>query len=77
MIKVFSSDDCRYCRDLKAYLNRKKVPYEVFDVAKSEDYARESREISGQYGIPVTVIGDEVIVGFDTAKLDKALGMMH
>lgn len=77
MIKVFSSEDCRYCRDLKAYLDKKRLPYEVFDVAKSEDYAREAKEISGQYGIPVTVIGDEVIVGFDTARIDKALGIAH
>lgn len=73
MVKVYSSDNCRYCRDLKAYLEKKNIPYETFDVARNESYAREMQAVSGQSAIPVTVIGDEIIIGFNIAKIDKAL----
>lgn len=29
---------------------------------------------SGQQGVPVTVIGDQVVVGFDRARLERILG---
>lgn len=32
---------------------------------------------SGQQGVPVTVIGDNVIVGFDRPRLEKALASMR
>lgn len=35
--------------------------------------ARKMVEKSGQMGIPVTEIDDEIIIGFDVAKLKKAL----
>lgn len=73
MVKVYSSEDCRYCRDLKAYLDKKQIEYKVYDVAENEEFAREMRTVSGQSGIPVSVIGNEVIVGFDIAKIDRAL----
>ncbi|MDE6709543.1 MAG: NrdH-redoxin, partial [Oscillospiraceae bacterium] len=31
MIKVFSSDSCGYCTKLKAYLDSRKVKYDVID----------------------------------------------
>lgn len=31
---------------------------------------------SGQQGVPVTVIGDEVVVGFDQARLERILGQI-
>ena len=77
MVKVYSSDNCRYCRDLKAYLEKKNIPYETFDVAWNESYAREMQSVSGQSAIPVTVIGDEIIIGFDIAKIDKALSNIN
>jgi len=32
-------------------------------------------EKSGQMGVPVIFIGDELIIGFDKDKLSKALGV--
>ncbi|MBE6852890.1 MAG: glutaredoxin family protein [Ruminococcus sp.] len=73
MIKIYSSERCRYCRELKGYLDKLSIPYQVLDVGKNEKYAKELFDISGQTGIPVSVIGDEVIVGFDRSRIDNAL----
>jgi glutaredoxin 3 len=42
-------------------------------IEQDPKFAEECVEKSGQMGIPVTIIGDEVIVGFDRPKIDSAL----
>ena len=74
MIKVFSSDSCGWCTKLKAYLDSKRVEYDVIDVAESRENYDKLIEISGQTGIPVTVFDNgEVVIGFDKDKIDRLL----
>lgn len=73
MIKVYSSDSCGYCQKLKAYLDSRNINYTVIDVNASEDNAYELIRLTGQSAIPVTIIGDETIIGFDKPAIDKAL----
>jgi len=42
-------------------------------VAQDRDKAKEMIQKSGQMGVPVIVIGDEVIVGFNQLRLDQLL----
>ena len=37
------------------------------------DKAKEMVEKSGQMGVPVTIIGDEVVVGFNQSQFDSLL----
>lgn len=73
MIKVYSSDSCGYCQKLKSYLDSRSISYTVIDVNASEDNAYELIRLTGQSAVPVTIIGDETIVGFDKPAIDKAL----
>ncbi len=73
MIKVYSSDSCGYCQKLKAYLDSRNINYTIIDVNASEDNAYELIRLTGQSAIPVTIIGDETIIGFDKPAIDKAL----
>lgn len=73
MIKVYSSDSCGYCQKLKAYLDSRNINYKIIDVNASEDNAYELIRLTGQSAIPVTIIGDETIIGFDKPAIDKAL----
>lgn len=75
MIKVFSSDNCGWCRRLKSYLDSKRIMYDVIDVNESRENYERLVEISGQTGIPVSVFDNgEVVVGFDKAKIDSIIG---
>jgi len=42
-------------------------------VAADRDKAKEMIQKSGQMGVPVIIINDEVMVGFNQAALDKLL----
>ena len=58
---------------MKEYLSQKKVAYTEYDVAKDKDKAREMVEKSKQMGVPVIIVDDTIVVGFNQAELEKLL----
>jgi Thioredoxin reductase len=73
-VKVYTTESCPYCRMVQAFLKKHNVEYELVDVGKDREAAREMIAVSGQRGVPVTVSGDEVIVGFDAKRLRELFG---
>lgn len=69
---VYTSTYCQYCSQVKNYLGENSVEYEERNVDKDEKYAEELWN-TGLRSVPVTIIGEEKIVGFNKTKLDKAL----
>ncbi|NQU82742.1 MAG: thioredoxin family protein [Parcubacteria group bacterium] len=72
-VKVFSTVTCPYCVTLKEFLKSNDIEFEAVDVSSDEAAQKEMIEKSGQMGVPVTFIDDEVIVGFDREKISKLL----
>jgi glutaredoxin-like YruB-family protein len=72
-VTIYSTPTCHYCNLAKDYFNDNKVKYEAFDVASDLEKRKEMMEKSGQLGVPVITIGDEVVVGFDRSRLAKLL----
>ncbi len=73
-VVVFSSNTCGYCTMAKEYLNEKGVSFEERNVS-SDIEARKELMSKGFMGVPVIYVDDEVIQGFDKAKLDSLLGL--
>jgi alkyl hydroperoxide reductase subunit F len=59
---------------VKAFLDKQGVPYTNIDVGEDQEAAKKMVEISGQYGVPVSTIGEEVIIGFDAQRLNELFG---
>lgn len=76
MIKVYSVEWCGPCNKLKRYLDSKGLHYDVVTVADSKEDREEVFKISGQRSVPIMTINDNVIVGFDKAKIDVAIEEM-
>lgn len=76
MIKVYSVQWCGPCNKVKKYLDSKGVPYEVVTVADAQEDREIVLKVSGQRTVPVTTIADEIILGFDKAKIDLALAKL-
>jgi len=72
-VVIYSTPTCPYCTRAKAYLSEKGIPYTDINVATDSDKAKEMIQKSGQMSVPVIVVDDEVIVGFNQAKLDELL----
>lgn len=58
---------------MKEYLSQKNVTYTEYDVAQDKDKAREMVEKSKQMGVPVVMVDDDIVVGFNQAELEKLL----
>jgi len=54
-------------------LDEKGVQYQEIDLVESPDKVSELVDVSGQLGVPVTVINNQVIIGFDRGRLESAL----
>ena len=72
-IRIFSTPSCPYCVTLKEYLKHHGIEFEDIDVSKDEKAAEEMIQKSGQMGVPVVEIGDQIVVGFDKEKISKLL----
>jgi len=73
-VTVYSTKNCPYCRMAKAFLDKHGVPYENIDVGESTDAAEKMIDLSGQRGVPVILVDDTVIIGFDSQKLNELFG---
>lgn len=71
-VVVYSSDSCIYCKDAKNYLQSLGVEYTEKNVSKDMT-ARKELMSKGFMGVPVIIIDDETIQGFDKARLDQLL----
>ena len=72
-VTVYSTPACSWCGTLKSYLNKNKIRYQEIDVSRDESAAQEMVRKSGQQGVPQTLIGGEMVVGFDKAKINRLL----
>ncbi len=59
----------------KEYFKANNVPYDEFNVASDMEKRKEMMEKSGQLGVPVIVIDNQIVVGFDRPKLATMLGI--
>jgi glutaredoxin-like YruB-family protein len=75
MIKpiIYTTPTCFYCRMVKAFFIKKGVKYEEKNVAVDMEARKELIKISGQMGVPVTVIGEHIIVGFDKGAFEHLI----
>ena len=79
-IKVYALSTCPYCRMTRRYLDENDIEYEATEVdlleGEEKDAAvAEVKRISGGASFPVVVIGDEVIVGFNKARIRELLSL--
>jgi len=72
-VTIYSTPTCPFCKRAKAYLSNKGISYTDNNVAQDKDKAKEMIRLSGQMGVPVIIIDDEIIVGFNQTLLDKIL----
>ena len=62
---------------MKEFLSQKGITWTEKYVDDDRAAAIEMIRRSGQQGVPVTVIGDEVVVGFDRPRLERIVASMN
>ncbi|WP_058835354.1 glutaredoxin family protein [Luteimonas abyssi] len=70
-IVMLAAEWCGYCRKQQQDFARAKVRYRVLDIDTPE--GDRALKALGARGVPTTVIGQNVVRGYDTAALDRHL----
>ena len=71
-VVIYTTERCPYCKKLRAFLDTNSVPYTDYDVEMSINGVLGFWALKGR-GVPVSVIGPEVIYGYGPEKNSDAL----
>ena len=74
-VVIYSTPSCHFCHMAKEFLTEKGVPFTDYNVAEDAEKRQEMVEKSGQMGVPVIFVGEEMIIGFDEPRLTELLGL--
>ena len=72
-VVIYTTPTWPYCHRAKEYLSRKGISYTEYNVAMDREKAKEMIQKSKQMGVPVIIVDDEIVVGFNQAKLESLL----
>ena len=79
VVIIYGAEWCSACHEAARYLRSKGIPYVEKDVEKDPDAAREmqqklAKNRQREGSIPVIDVRGKVMVGFNPAEIDAALG---
>lgn len=70
-VTIYSTPTCQYCEQAKEYMKEHEIDYKEYDVSSDTDRRKEMIEKSGQMGVPVIIIGDDLMVGFEQDRFEQ------
>lgn len=72
-VQIFVTDWSDYCKQLEEFLVVNKIKYIKYDVGHDISAKSYAYRLSGAYSVPVTLVGKEVILGFDLPAIKAAI----
>ena len=73
-VTVYSTPTCTYCLMAKDFFDSRGVDYDDVNVAGNQEKINELMKLTGgQMGVPVIVIGKDVVFCFDKHKIEELL----
>lgn len=76
-VKIYTTPLCPWCQVTKDFLKSHNIVFEEIDVSQDIDKAKEMIEKSGQTGVPVIEIDNQIIVGFNKSLLEELLDIKN
>jgi glutaredoxin 3 len=74
-VTIYSTPVCHFCHAAKDFFAANDVAFTEHDVAADLEKRQEMIDMTGQMGVPVIRIGDDVVIGFDEGKISELLGL--
>ncbi|NOS88574.1 MAG: glutaredoxin family protein [Methylococcaceae bacterium] len=73
-VVLYSTTWCGYCAKMRSYFADHHIRYRDVDVERSEEGIRAYADLGGN-GVPIVVIGKQVIYGYAPEQVDEALAL--
>ncbi len=74
-VTIYTTPTCHFCQMAKEFFAEKNIQYTAYDVAADAQKRTEMIQMTGQLGVPVIVINDDIMVGFDRSRIAQKLGV--
>ncbi|OJI08762.1 MAG: NrdH-redoxin [Candidatus Vogelbacteria bacterium CG10_big_fil_rev_8_21_14_0_10_49_38] len=74
-VTIYSTPTCHFCHAAKEFFKENDIKFSDYDVSSDSEKRNEMVERSGQMGVPVIFVDDEMVVGFDETRLRSLLGV--
>ncbi len=74
-VTIYSTPTCHFCHAAKDFFTEHGVTFTEYNVASDLEKRKEMIEKSGQMGVPVITIDNDLVVGFDESQLSKLLSV--
>lgn len=74
-VTIYSTPTCHFCHMAKDFFAEKGVVFTDFNVASDAEKRKEMLDLTGQMGVPVIKIGDDIMVGFNRGLVSNLLGI--
>jgi len=74
-IIIFTTPSCPWCRKTKQYLKDRGVSFKEVNLLQYKSAIKDVQRMTGQTGVPVVVINNHPVVGFNKSKIDRLLGI--
>ena len=71
-IRLYTTPGCGHCRQLKNHLQRLHLPFQELDVSRNRRAQSEWQRL-GARGVPVLLVGDKRLDGYDPRRLERLL----
>ena len=71
-ITLYSTSRCPHCKQLKSFLRQHRIPFGEQNIERNKRaYIEFQRQ--GRQSVPMLIVGQQVIFGFDRGRILKAL----
>lgn len=74
-VTIYTTSTCGYCKMAKEFFAENNIAFTDYNVGTDLEKRKEMIEKSGQMGVPVIYVDDEMTVGFDKPRLSHLLGI--
>jgi glutaredoxin 3 len=74
-VTIYSTPTCHFCHMAKEFFTEHNIAFTDYNVAEDLEKRKEMVERSGQMGVPVIFVGQDMFVGFNREKISQALGV--
>ena len=75
LVEIYSTPTCHFCHLAKDWFTEKGVKFVDYDVSIDTEKRKHIMEVTGQMGVPVIIIGDDIVIGFNQDKLSELLNI--
>ncbi len=74
-ITIYSTQNCHFCQLAKEFFKANGLEYTEYNVGVDAARRKEMMDLTGQLGVPVIRVGDDITVGFSEPHMRQVLGM--